>query len=100
SDQSRGGVAVNSEESAVIAEHFLVANSGKISDGIHTSFNRRLCRPLVQLFSHTSITPNLITFGGVLISVLSAIAFARGTYLWSVLGAVLFYIAGLFDEMD
>jgi phosphatidylglycerophosphate synthase len=36
----------------------------------------------------------------VVVSVLSAIAFAHGTYLWSVLGAFLFYIAGLFDEMD
>jgi len=36
----------------------------------------------------------------VVVSILSAIAFAHGTYLWSVLGAFLFYIAGLFDEMD
>jgi phosphatidylglycerophosphate synthase len=98
--ESAQGVAVNSPESAVAAERFLVTNSGKVSDGIHTSFNRRLCRPFVRLLSHTSITPNLVTFGGVLISVLSAIAFARGTYVWSVLGAVLFYIAGLFDEID
>src|SRR4030095_2444301 len=75
-------------------------NSGKISDGIHTSFNRRLCRPFVRLLSHTPITPNAVTFGGVLLSILSGIAFARGAYRWSVLGAVLFYIAGLFDEMD
>jgi phosphatidylglycerophosphate synthase len=98
--RSAGGIAVTSPLSAAAAERFLVANSGKTSDGIHTSFNRRLCRPFVRLLSHTGITPNAITFGGVLVSVLSAIAFARGTYLWSVLGALLFYIAGLFDEMD
>ena len=98
--ESGGGVAVNSAESVVAAERFLVANSGKISDGIHTSFNRRLCRPLVRLLSHTPVTPNAVTFGGVVVSILSAIAFAHGTYLWSVLGAFLFYIAGLFDEMD
>src|SRR5215510_3196636 len=98
--ESGGGVAVNSAESAVAAERFLVANSGKASDGFHTSFNRRLCRPFVRLLSHTPITPNAVTFGGVLISVLSAIAFARGTYLWSVVGALFFYVAGLFDEMD
>jgi phosphatidylglycerophosphate synthase len=34
------------------------------------------------------------------VSILSAINFAHGTYPWSVLGALLFYIAGLFDEMD
>jgi phosphatidylglycerophosphate synthase len=94
------GVAVTSAESAVQAERFLIAHSGKVLDGIHTSFNRRLCRPFVRLISNTSVTPNQITFGGVLVSVLSALAFAHGTYWWYVLGAVLFYIAGLFDEMD
>ena len=44
--RSAGGVAVTSPESAAAAERFLVANSGKVSDGIHSSFNRRLCRPL------------------------------------------------------
>jgi phosphatidylglycerophosphate synthase len=94
------GIAVTSPESIARAERFLIAHSGKVLDGIHTSFNRRLCRPFVRLISHTSITPNTVTFGGVLVSVLSAIAFAHGGYLHSVLGALLFYIAGLFDEMD
>ncbi|HTF62338.1 MAG TPA: CDP-alcohol phosphatidyltransferase family protein [Edaphobacter sp.] len=94
------GVRVTSPETIARAERFLVAHSGKVLDGIHTTFNRRLCRPFVRLLSHTSITPNAVTFGGVLISVLSAIAFAHGGYLYSVLGALLFYIAGLFDEMD
>ena len=98
--KSAGGIAVTSQKSVVAAERFLVANSGKVSDGIHTSFNRRLCRSFVRLLSHTAVTPNAVTFGGVAVSILSAIAFAHGTYLWSVLGAFLFYIAGLFDEMD
>jgi phosphatidylglycerophosphate synthase len=100
SPKSAGGVAVTSPESVVIAEQFLVVNSGKVSDGIHSSFNRRLCRPFVRILSHTPVTPNAVTFGGVLVSILSAIAFGSGTYLWSVIGAVLFYVAGLFDEMD
>jgi len=94
------GVAVTSPESAAAAERFLIARSGKILDGIHTSFNRRLCRPFVRLLSHTSITPNLVTLAGLIVSVLSAIAFAQGTYIQNVLGALVFYVAGLFDEMD
>jgi phosphatidylglycerophosphate synthase len=94
------GVAVTSPESAASAERFLVARSGKVLDGIHTSFNRRLCRPFVRMLSHSSVTPNAVTYCGVLVSTLSAIALAHGTYCWSVLGALLFYIAGLFDEMD
>ena len=98
--RNAGGIAITSRESTAAAERFLVATSGKVSDGIHTSFNRKLCRPFVRLLSHSRITPNTVTFGGVVISILSAIAFAHGAYLWSVLGAFLFYIAGLFDEMD
>ena len=94
------GVAVTSPQSVREAERFLIARSGKVLDGIHTSFNRRLCRPFVRLLSHTSLTPNAVTFGGVIVAVLSAIAFAHGSYWYSVLGALLFYVAGLFDEMD
>ena len=94
------GVAVTSPESVSLAERFLVAHSGKVLDGIHTSFNRRLCRPFVRVLSHTSTSPNGVTSGGIVISILSAFAFAQGLYWWSVLGALLFYLAGLFDEMD
>ena len=94
------GVAVTSPETAASAERFLVAHTGKALDGIHTSFNRRLCRPFVRMLSHTSITPNAVTFGGIVVSLVSAVGFAHGTYWWSVRGALLFYLAGLFDEMD
>jgi phosphatidylglycerophosphate synthase len=94
------GVAVTSDNSADAAERFLVARSGKASDGIHSSFNRRLCRPAVRWLSHTGVTPNAVTFGGVIVAIFSALAFARGSYGWYVAGAVLFFIAGLFDEMD
>jgi phosphatidylglycerophosphate synthase len=94
------GVAVTSSDTVAAAERFLIVRSGKVLDGIHTSFNRRLCRPFVRLLSHTSITANQVTFAGVIISVLSAIALAKGTYIQFVLGALTFFVAGLFDEMD
>jgi phosphatidylglycerophosphate synthase len=100
SQNTREGVAVTSPQSAAAAERYLIARSGKVLDGIHSSFNRRLCRPFVRLLSHTSITPNQVTFAGVVVSVLSAFAFARGTYIESVSGALIFFVAGLFDEMD
>jgi phosphatidylglycerophosphate synthase len=94
------GVAVTSDETAAAAERFLVAKSGKVLDGIHTSFNRRLCRPAVRWLSHTRVTPNAVTFGGVVVAVFSGVAFARGAYWSYVAGALLCFIAGLFDEMD
>jgi phosphatidylglycerophosphate synthase len=94
------GVAVISDDTAVAAERFLVARSGKVLDGIHTSFNRWLCRPVVRWFAHTPTTPNQVTFGGVVVAILAGIVLARGTYWSYVGGALLFYVAGLFDEMD
>jgi len=90
---------VTSEKTASAAERFLVERSGKASDGIHSSFNRRLCRPAVRWLSHTRVTPNAVTLFGVLVSLFSAIAFARGNYWSSVAGALLFFLAGLFDEI-
>ena len=94
------GIAVTSDNTADAAERILVARSGKASDGIHTSFNRRLCRVIVRWLSHTRVTPNAVTLGGVVLAIFSAMAFARGNYWSYVAGALLFYIAGLFDEMD
>ena len=94
------GVAVTSKATAVAAERFLVTRSGKVLDGIHTSFNRRLCWPAVRWLSHTRATPNAVTFAGVVVAIFSGIAFAGGTYWWYVAGAFLCFFAGLFDEMD
>ncbi len=68
--QKPEGIAAVSESSVNAAERWLVANSGKPLDGIYTSFNRRLCRPLVR------------------------------TLITSVLGALLFFLSGLCDEVD
>ena len=94
------GIAVTSDATATAAERFLVRTSGKVLDGIYSSFNRRLCWPAVRWLSHTRVTPNAVTFGGVLVSIVSAMAFVHGSYWWYVAGSLLFFIAGLFDEMD
>jgi phosphatidylglycerophosphate synthase len=99
-DRTPEGVAVISLETARQAERFLVARSGKVLDGIHTGFNRYLCWPVVRWISHTRITPNEVSFAGLLVAIVSCWAFAQGAYWWYVLGALLFFAAGLFDEMD
>src|SRR5262249_9813914 len=98
--QRTDGIAVISPATAAAAEQFLVAYSGKVLDRIHSSFNRRLCRPWVRLISHIPISPNEISVGGVLLAAFAAIAFAQGAYWSDVVGALLFFVAGLFDEMD
>src|SRR5262249_104060 len=98
--QRTDGIAVISPATAAAAEQFLVAYSGKVLDGVHSSFNRRLCRPWVRLISHIPISPNEISVGGVLLAAFAGIAFAQGAYWSDVVGALLFFVAGLFDEMD
>ena len=100
SDQPTKGVAVTSPATVQAAERFLVTNSGKPTDGIYSNFNRRLCRPVVRLLSHTRVSPNAITLAGLVVAIAGAFLFARGSYLYYVSGAVLFFVSGLFDEMD
>jgi phosphatidylglycerophosphate synthase len=94
------GVAVTSEASLIQAERWLVRHSGKRLDGIHSKFNRWLCRPAVRALAHTRVTPNIVTLTGLLFAVASAFYFARGTYLNALVGALFFYLSGLADEAD
>jgi phosphatidylglycerophosphate synthase len=94
------GVSVTSPATIRSAERFLVANSGKPTDGIYSNFNRRLCRPFVWLLTHTPATPNQLTLAGLMVAIIGALLFARGSYINYVAGALLFFVSGLFDEMD
>jgi phosphatidylglycerophosphate synthase len=94
------GVAVVSKDTAAQAERLVVASSGKALDGIYSTFNRWLCRPVVRLLSHTPVTPNAVTLAGLAVAILSAWMFARGFYSAYVWGALLFFLSGLCDEID
>lgn len=99
-DSAISGVSVSSCKDVARAERFLVANSGKATDGIYSTFNRKLSRPFVRLLTHTRVTPNMVTLAGLLVAVLSAFLYARGSYPAYVAGAILFFFSGLIDEMD
>jgi len=94
------GIAVISRNTAREAEWYLVRRAGKVSDGIYSSFNRYLCRPEVRWLSHTRVTPNVVSFGGLFVALLSSLFFMHGFYWSDVVGALLYFVAGLFDEMD
>ena len=94
------GVSITSQVTVAAAERFLVAHSGKPTDGIYSNFNRRLCWPAVRLLSHTGVTPNALTLAGLLVAIAGAFLYARGTYANYVAGALLSFLSGLFDEMD
>jgi phosphatidylglycerophosphate synthase len=94
------GVSVYSPEDVQKAEQFLVANSGKPSDGIYSRINRRLCWPAVRTLTHSPITLNCVTVAGLAVAIVAALMYARGSYLNYLAGALLFFLSGLLDEMD
>jgi phosphatidylglycerophosphate synthase len=100
SDRRPEGVSITSTATVSAAERFLVAHSGKPTDGIYSNFNRRLCWPAVRFLSHTRVTPNALTLAGLLVAIAGAFLNARGSYANYVAGALLFFLSGLFDEMD
>jgi phosphatidylglycerophosphate synthase len=94
------GVRITPRTGTPAAERFLVAHSGKPTDGIYSKFNRILCRPAVRLLVHTPVTPNMVTTGGLIVAIVAAFLFARGYYASYIAGALLFFLSGLFDEVD
>jgi len=94
------GWTVHSRKTVREAEHGLVRRSGKEWDGIYSKFNRRLCWPLVRWLSKTPITPNMVTFTGLPIAMMSGYWFAQGHWGAYVLGAVLYFATVLVDEID
>ena len=94
------GILITPRSSIAEAERFLVAHSGKPSDGIYSRFNRWLCRPAVRLLTHTPLTPNWVTLGGLVVGIAAALMYAQGFYAAYVAGALLFFLSGLFDEAD
>ena len=94
------GVSIQSCKDVKTAERFLVRKSGKPTDGIYSTLNRTLCRPVVRALVHTPVTPNVVTVAGLLIAIVSAFMYARGSYWSYVAGAIMFFISGLVDEMD
>jgi len=74
-DPGVDGVSIHSRAELPTAERFLAANSGKSSDGIYSTFNRKLCWPFVRALTHTRITPNVVTLAGLLVAAISALMY-------------------------
>ena len=94
------GVSLRPPAKLKDAEIELVRGTGKVTDGIYSRFNRRLCWPSVRWLSHTWITPNGVSFGGLAVALLAGLTFAQGSWAYDAVGGLLFFVAGLFDEID
>ncbi len=97
---SAPGIAVLTAQQVAAAERDLVAWSGKDWDGVYSRFNRRLCWPIVRLLSKTPVTPNHVSWMGLVFALLAGFAYAQGYWLAYTAGALLFFVSVLFDEID
>ena len=72
----------------------------KPTDGIFARFNRRISIPISRQLIKTPITPNIVTFVILGVSIAGALFFARGGY-WNILaGALLSVWASILDGCD
>lgn len=65
-----------------------------------TSINRKISAPMVRLLTATTLTPNQITFWGLVSGIISAAFFSMGGYLNCLLGAALFQLSYTLDNCD
>jgi len=61
---------------------------------------RPISYPLTWLIFKTNLTPNVLTFLGILSAIISALFFSSPTYTSAVLGVIFFFIFELFDDFD
>jgi phosphatidylglycerophosphate synthase len=67
---------------------------------VDTHLNRRVSRVFTRLFLRLRLSPNTITGVSTLIGLLAAIAFAFGTYISGIIGALLLQLSAVVDCCD
>lgn len=93
---------IDTPESLIQAEHALINNLGKLTDGfVSRHFNRKFSRQITQYLVNISVTPNQMSVLTMFISFLAAwcVSFGDG-YLPLALGGVLFQFSSIVDGCD
>jgi phosphatidylglycerophosphate synthase len=91
---------IDSKQAVRRAEQRLVRYIWKSTDGMHGRFNKRLILPLLKVLLRTSVTPNMISLLGVIVSIFSGYFYFRGQYKLAVLGGLLAVASSLLDHID
>lgn len=60
-------------------------------------WGRRLIKPLIRLLAYLKISPTAVTLSAVPLSILAAVLFAKGWFIWA--GITVFFV-GLCDTID
>lgn len=86
---------------AVPADRIARLQANRLDDGLYSTFVvRRLSKPLTRLALRLGWTPNAITLISFAVGIAAAVAFAGGTPVWLVLGALLLQASLVIDCVD
>lgn len=91
---------IDSKVSIRRAEQRLIRYIWKSTDGIHGRTNKRMILPLLKVVLRTSVTPNMVSLVGVIVSIMSGYFYFRGHYVYAVVGALLALASSLLDHID
>ena len=72
----------------------------KPTDNKLARLNRRVSIPISRVLCRTPLSPNAISIIGLFISIGAGLAYARGGYLWMLLGAFLGWFSSMWDGCD
>ncbi len=93
--------AVQRAVAAVSDQRIAQLQANRVDDGFYsTFFVRRLSKPLTRLSLRLGLTPNTITVISFLIGLLAALAFAQGSRLWLIVGAIALQLSLVVDCVD
>ena len=91
---------INSGDDIRRAEQRILRYIYKATDGNHARLNKRILLPFLKIILKTPLTPNMISIIGVIISLGTGYFYARGEYIYGIVGALLAYISCLLDHVD
>lgn len=92
---------VDTKESLALAEKFLLQQLTKPEDGVLAKrLNRPISLRVTRLLAQTSVTPNQITLGLLVLGMMAAVLFAQGDPVFMILGAFLFQAQSTLDGCD
>jgi phosphatidylglycerophosphate synthase len=95
------GIVQNSRRARRRAEHLLLEQGRKPSDGfVAAHFNRHISLFISKYLLRMHVSPMLVTLSNLLVALVSCWFIARGGYLNGAIGGLLFQISSILDGCD
>ncbi len=91
---------ISGKESARLFHRRIERTMIKQTDGLFACWNRKVSIPLTRLLALLPITPNMVTYLTLAVSIGGAYLLSRGSYLEMLIGALITQLASILDGND